>query len=83
MRALPISRLGIAAASVVLVAAGLIVASAGASRSDHSWVHFVTEDGNIECVANHSLGNNEPLDCVMHSNGYDPTAPDDTNYHPH
>ena len=65
-----------------LVAAGLVVGSAGAKLSDH-WVHFATEDGNIECVANDSLGNNEPLECVMHSSGYDPTAPDHTNYHPH
>jgi|SRR5579871_1443080 len=84
MQARSLRGLGLAAALAVFVVAGLVAASAGArTRLDSDWVHFATEDGNIECIASKWVGDNEPLDCAMHSSGYDPTAPEGTNYHPH
>jgi hypothetical protein len=62
---------------VVVLALSVLIASAGARPSERL-VHFATADRNIECVA--GTGG---LDCVIYSSGYDPGAPDETNYHPH
>jgi hypothetical protein len=72
----------ICAVSAVCVTAGVVVAAAVATPTEHL-VHFATEDGNTECVTDDSVADNVSLDCVMRSSGYDPTAPDESNYHPH
>jgi hypothetical protein len=70
------------AALLTLSTGGLFVISARATSSER-WIHFATEDRNIECVTSDSLADNVGLDCVMRSSGYDPTAAEETKYHPH
>jgi hypothetical protein len=66
----------------LLVATGVFVVSAWA-RSTELSVHFITADGNIECEMADPKDTSGGIDCVMRSSGYNPTAPDETNYHPH
>jgi hypothetical protein len=72
----------IVAALLTLSTGGLFVTSARSTSSER-WIHFATEDRNIECVTSDSLANNVGLDCVMRSSGYDPTTAEETRYHSH
>ena len=75
-------RSGGAVSVVAVLAMTVFVASTGARPSERL-VHFVTADRNIECLAIDPLTGNGDLDCVMYTSGYDPSAPEETNYHPH